>query len=181
MTTSVETLRRSAYEALGCLLEYPGVSFPKRLHDALKALSTYSSSARDALNAFQAETKTLPLEALQEQFTRSFDLSPVCPPYLSIHLFGGESFKRAELMVGLAEAYARAGFTCDSELPDHLGKVLQALPLLESDERSDLTTYVLLPAIEKMLAALEKANSPWRHVIHAAREVLMLGDAADGH
>lgn len=181
MTTSVAICRRSAYAALGCLLEYPGTSFSERLQDALNVLATHGSSARNALRAFQAETETLTLETLQEQFTRSFDLSPVCPPYLSIHLFGGESFKRAELMVGLADAYTRVGFACDSELPDHLGKVLQALPLLESTERNELTAYVLLPASEKMLTVLEKANSPWRHVLRAAKEVLMLGDAADGH
>lgn len=181
MTTDAAMTCRSAFETLGRVLEYPDAHFQLRLHEALEALSSQDTHAREALRTFQAETNPWTLETLQEQFTRSFDLSPVCPPYLSIHLFGGESFKRAELMVGLADAYRRAGFAYGTELPDHVGKVLQALPLLESNERNDLVAYVLLPATEKMLAALEKAGSPWRHAILAVRELLMLGDAANGH
>ena len=120
-------------------------------------------------------------EHAQELYTRSFDLSPVCVPYVSVHLFGAESFKRSELMTGLIAAYERVGFDRGTELPDHIALVLQCAPRFDADEWDDLAVLVLTPALEKMREALSNANSPWRHVACAAQAMLRAGEVSDGH
>lgn len=158
--------RTAALAALGTLLEYPNEIFSLRCGKAPVA-------------AFTAEISVLSTEQVQELYTRSFDLSPVCVPYLSVHLFGAESFKRGELMTGLKAAYERTGFACGTELPDHIAVVLQSAPYLDAEEWADLERFVIAPATEKMLAELEKAGSPWRHVVAAVRALLPLGDESD--
>ena len=133
-----------------------------------------------ALADFSGDVANLSTEHAQELYTRSFDVSPVCVPYASVHIFGEESFKRAELIAGLGAAYARVGFDRGTELPDHVALLLRCAPQFEADEWTELRSFVLLPAVEKMSAGLEKAGSPWRHVMRAAALVLALGDEGDG-
>ncbi|MBX7259663.1 MAG: nitrate reductase molybdenum cofactor assembly chaperone [Candidatus Hydrogenedentes bacterium] len=179
MLTTVSTV--PALAALGALLEYPDNRFQSRFDEAVALSREVSADAVEALNSLGSEVANLSTEQAQEMYTRSFDLAPVCVPYVSVHIFGAESFKRAELMTGLKAAYERVGFTCGSELPDHVALILRSAPHLDAEEWTDLKTHVLQPALEKMAPALEAARSPWRHVVRAAQHVVSLGDENDGN
>lgn len=172
--------KTSALPALGVLFEYPGERFQAQYDEAVEAVRAVECGAEAALGAFQAELSGLSTAYAQELYTRTFDLSPVCVPYVSVHLFGAESFKRAELMTGLIAAYERAGFERGTELPDHIALLLRSAPGFNADEWEDLAAFVLLPALEKMGDALNGAKSPWRHVVRAVQGVLTLGDERDG-
>ena len=124
---------------------------------------------------FGQEAMLLSVHQAQELYSRSFDLSPICVPYASVHLFGAESFKRAELMTGLMTSYAEMGFDCGPELPDHIAILLQASNQFGPEDWSDLSKLVLKPAVEKMLADLDGAGSPWRHVLRAVERILAEG------
>lgn len=167
--------------ALGALLEFPDESFQFRLEEALASVKDGCPEAASHLESLAAEVTNLSKDHAQELYTRAFDLTPLCIPYVSVHVFGAESFKRAELMTGLKAAYERAGVSCGSELPDHIAIVLRSAPHLEASEWSDLKTYVLRPALETMEAPLEAAHSPWRHVLKAVQCVLSLEDETDGN
>ncbi|MCC6487152.1 MAG: nitrate reductase molybdenum cofactor assembly chaperone [Candidatus Hydrogenedentes bacterium] len=168
------------FTALGRLLEYPAEDFQESLEEALHCARETSPCVAECIEAFWADAARLSAENARELYTRSFDLAPVCVPYVSVHVFGAESFKRAELMTGLKAAYERAGCDCGSELPDHIASVLQLGPRLEPEEWADLSTLVIAPAADKMHAALEGANSPWRHVMRAVRKAFEVGDATHG-
>ena len=171
----------SALAALGALLEYPDDRFQERYDEALLVADALGGEAAAAIAEFSGDVTDLSTELAQELYTRSFDLSPVCVPYASVHLFGEESFKRAELMTGLIAAYERVGFDRGAELPDHIALLLQCAPQFDPDEWADLSALVLSPVIDKMCAALEKAGSPWRHIMQAAGILLTLGDERDGY
>ena len=173
--------KTSAIAAIGTLFEYPSGAFQERYEEANDAAGAFSADATGALDEFWRELTGLSTEHAQELYSRSFDLSPVCVPYASVHLFGAESFKRAELMTGLIATYERVGFDRGTELPDHIALLLQCAPRFEADEWDDLAGLVLSPALEKMVDALTKAGSPWRHVARAARELLRAGDESDGY
>jgi len=181
MTMHAAATKTTALAALGALLDYPGDAFQERYDEALEAARAFSPAAAGALETFARELAGLSTEHAQEIYTRSFDLSPVCVPYLSVHLFGAESFKRAELMTGLSAAYERIGFDRGAELPDHAALVLTCAPHFGAEEWADLETLVLTPAFEKMAAALETAGSPWRHAARAALALLTMGDDSDGY
>ena len=173
--------KTAAIAALGPLFEYPDGRFQERYEEALAAATSVSEDAAEALRAFWASVAGLSTEYAEELYTRSFDLSPVCVPYVSVHVFGPENFKRAELMTGLASAYDRVGYDRGAELPDHIAVVLSGAPLFDAEEWSDLSNYVLAPALEKMRIALESANSPWRHLACAVQAMLAVGEGNNGY
>ena len=181
LTLNAEMTQSTAMAALGRLFDYPDERTPERYDDALDACRAASAPAARALKDFWRDVSVLSTDHAQELYTRSFDLSPVCVPYLSVHLFGAESFKRAELMTGLNEAYGRIGFDRGTELPDHIALVLACAPQFEPEEWTDLASLILTPALEKMFAALDGAGSPWRHAVRTAQALLTMGDDTDGY
>ncbi|HMX62237.1 MAG TPA: molecular chaperone TorD family protein [Candidatus Sumerlaeota bacterium] len=145
----------------------PGIA--KEIADALEPRH---QPAAEALRNFAAETAEFSEAQREEVFARTYDLNPSCPPYLSVHLFGEESFKRAILMTGLAAAYDRAGFDRGSELPDHISVVLRFAPQFGAEEWDDLARFCLPTPLVRMSALLDPAKNPHRHVITALRAIL---------
>jgi nitrate reductase delta subunit len=107
----------------------------------------------------------------EELYTATFDVTPACVPYVSIHLFGEENFKRGEFMAALSARYAAAGFETRGELPDHLSVLLRFLAQTDEAERRELVQFCLLGPLGKMIVSLSDEN-PYRALLKAVREVL---------
>lgn len=165
---------RDLATALGELFVYPTEDVRRHLAEARRKCDDASGAelASRALTAFEAAVDDLSLSELQDLYTRTFDLTPRCVPYLSVHLFGQESFKRARLMTGLDDAYRRAGVDRGSELPDHLGLVLRSAHAFGAEEWDELVSLCLAAPLASMLGELQEAANPYRHVVEAVRRVL---------
>ncbi|HEX6200854.1 MAG TPA: molecular chaperone TorD family protein, partial [Thermoanaerobaculia bacterium] len=124
-------------------------------------------------------------DELEDLYTRTFDLTPVCAPFLSVHLFGQESFRRARLMTGLEEAYRRAGYDRGTELPDHLAVVLGAAEVFPDDEWRELVEQVLALPLARMKGALAggpadgSPRNPYRHLLEAVRLALGVAEVPE--
>lgn len=167
---------RHAAAAIGALFAYPRQErFAARLARAEgRLLAAGEDEAAAALDAFERAVARLSFQELQDLYTRTFELSPSCVPYLSVHLFGQESFRRARLMTGLEEAYGKAGFDRASEgneLPDHLGVVLRAAAVFSEEEWRELIEMAMARPLAKMAGALDPKN-PYRHLLEAVRRLL---------
>lgn len=162
MTDQLQTLAR--------LLEYPVWSNADTLVRAvLRPDNSADKSVRvtDFARAFAA----LSQDEREELYTATFDVTPACVPYVSIHLFGEESFKRGEFMAALSARYAAAGFETRGELPDHLSVLLRFLAQTDEAEQRELVQFCLLGPLGKMIAALSDEN-PYRALLGTVREVL---------
>jgi nitrate reductase delta subunit len=153
----------STLTALADLLEHPGSEFPSRL--------ARSAEHCPALQSFCTAISALTPDAREELYTGTFDVTPACVAYVSIHLFGEENFKRGEFMAGLHARYRQAGFDPRGELPDHLALLLRYTAQTEEAERRELVEFCLLGPIGKMIAALNEAN-PYRALLEAVRATL---------
>jgi nitrate reductase assembly molybdenum cofactor insertion protein NarJ len=162
---------------VAALLGYPTASLMTDVACAARELAGEHPEAAAALGRFVEIEGAHPLSTLEELYCRAFDLAPVCAPYVSVHLFGEEGWRRAELMAGLEGAYARIGFDRGSELADHLAVLLRAVPLLPQDEAADLFRHCLVGPIRTMGQLLGRAGSSYTHILEAAR---VLVDAASG-
>ena len=156
----------------GRLFEEPGADWRDVASAVLRVLAEEALPAADVVRRFAAALDTQPLEDMRELYANTFDLSPVCVPYASVHLFGDESFKRARLMGGLADAYRRAGFDPGGELPDHVATMLRFLPKMTTEEQRDLARLVLQPVVDRMAQALFGSRNPYRHLLEALRGVI---------
>lgn len=162
-----EFIRNEVLPRLGGLLQTACAAPETELLSILPRLTELDPQAARLLTQWADEMAALSPGARAELHTQTFELNPACVLYVSVHLFGQESFKRAKLMTGLDEAYHTAGFDRCGELPDHLGVILRFAPRFGSDEWDDLVRLCLLPTTEKMHGALAQSDNPYRRLIEA--------------
>jgi nitrate reductase delta subunit len=148
------------------LLEYPGADWPRRLAASRASLND------DALAEFSRHTESLPLAALQETYTQTFDLNPVASLEIGYHLFG-ENYKRGLFLAQLRETEAQYALDEQRQLPDYLPVLLRLLTRLDDRElREDLMAECLLPAIGKMKTALKSKENLYAPLIEAVEAKL---------
>ena len=156
------------YKKLADLLEYPD-------DDWASMMESYASAdSADAFTKFRTGAEQLSLSDLQELYTRTFDLNPVCALEVGYHLFG-ENYKRGEFLAHLRETETPFDLGQDHQLPDYLPVLLRLLTKLEDDDlRASLMSECLLPALSKMLKAFGDGENPYRHLIELTRAALRL-------
>jgi nitrate reductase delta subunit len=108
---------------------------------------------------------------MRELYTTTFDMQPVCYPYVGYHLFG-ESYKRGAFMAQLNEAYHAHGYSAGQELPDHLSVILRFLGLDAENHRDDFCKALINdgvnPALEKMLKVFDaQSENPYFGLLSA--------------
>jgi nitrate reductase assembly molybdenum cofactor insertion protein NarJ len=159
------------FTALGQLLEYPR-QHPGHAAEALhEQLRDDFPKAAKALAGFIKESRALTVEQLEEIYARAFDISPLAVPYIGIYLFGEDDRKRARFMAGLKICFDDAGRDLGGELPDHLGVVLRQADVFRPEDWEDLVTWCLHGPIKAMRQGLDRADNPYRHVLHAIQQV----------
>lgn len=158
---------------LGDSLEYPGPHTWDTLVAAAGQTGPISGEASKHLEDFLAKMKRMGLEMWREYYVQTFDLMPKCSLYLSVHLFGEESFKRAELMAGLKTVYERHNRFETTELPDHLALVLKNNEMFEDEEWAELVSMCMVPAITRMTGLLEKNGNPYACILKAVQILLV--------
>lgn len=120
-----------------------------------------------AIDAFASEIATIHGSDLEATYTETFDLAPLCSPYLGVHLFGEETRDRTRLLTGL-----RSSGVEGYELPDHIAEVFGCAERFVDEEWRDLCRLVIVPALEKMSAILDRTTNPYRHLVAAARRAV---------
>lgn len=164
--------RTALYPLLGQLLSYPNRHYSTRAARTAHLLGRMEPELQERFAQFHRSVGSLRPAQLQELYTRTFDLSPVCILYLSVHLFGEENLQRSRLMVGLKERYDEWQFDPGTELPDHLSLVLQSAPHFEQEEWQDLAAHCLNPALEKMTDSFRGSENPFRYLLEMLRDLL---------
>ena len=161
-----------SYEALARLLEYPSAAGEALAHACGVELRERNEPAADAVDAFDAATRDLYLEDLEELYARTFDLDPTHAMDLGWQLFG-ETYKRGVFLVKMQASLREHGIDQGSELGDHLPLVLRLLARLDDEEDPHgLVEEVILPAVAKLRAAMTQQGQPHRFVLDAIDAVL---------
>ncbi|MCG3151350.1 MAG: hypothetical protein GEEBNDBF_00621 [bacterium] len=168
---SATALQVTSLEYLLPLITYP-VNGPADLAAATahlggdQALSSHLAAFGQAMAGRQSHE-------WEEEYTRAFDLSPIAVPYVSIHLYGEESYKRGLLMAWLNDLYAAHGFTPEAEeLPDHFRSILRFLLTVPEADARELAAFCLCGPVQWMKEKLEAANSPYQHLLSALQQVI---------
>lgn len=163
---------KSIYENLADLLDYPVADWQSRCDECKELLTAESGSFVSQFSLFASETERLSLNELQELYTRTFDLSPVCALDIGYHLFG-ENYKRGVFLANLRETEAPFDLGQEHQLPDYLPVLLRLLTKLDDEDlRSALIVDCMIPALEKMLKTLSEGENPYRHLIAAVNTKL---------
>lgn len=163
---------RTIHEILADLLDYPVADWQARCDECRELLTAESESFVSQFALFASEIERLSLSDLQEVYTRTFDLNPVCALDIGYHLFG-ENYKRGVFLANLRETEEPFDLGQEHQLPDYLPVLLRLLPKLEDKElRGALIVDCINPALEKILKKLSEGENPYRYLIEAVRVTL---------
>lgn len=155
------------FASLADAFTYPDEGTPARLRAASSALAASHPAVADALGALAGVAREGGPVALQEVYTHTFDLNPVCALEVGWHLFG-ESYKRGAFLVGLREELRRYGLSEAEELPDHLPTVLRLLVAMGEAEDADLLATCVARALAVMERSLrDHAKNPYASLARA--------------
>ncbi|MBI4247696.1 MAG: molecular chaperone TorD family protein [Candidatus Rokubacteria bacterium] len=140
------------WRAFACLLEYPRRSPAAAARECAGLLAPLCAEAAAAVAAFAAFAERAPGGAVEEAYTRVFDLDATHCPYVGFHLFG-ESYKRSVFLVRMKTQARALGLALGSELPDHVGVLLRFLDAgADAEFEAELIGEALLPALHRMTA-----------------------------
>jgi nitrate reductase delta subunit len=110
-------------------------------------------------------------EELEELYTRTFDINPVCSLETGWHLFG-EDYNRGAFLVRMRGSLRAHGIEEGAELPDHLESVLRLLDAMEESDATPLAREFILPALAKMRAPLAGTGNPYARVLEEVERLL---------
>lgn len=156
------------YDALAAVLTYPGEDYSDRVREAALAAPPQMASL---LHEFAVSLEGKATTELQELFTVTFDLNPVCSLELGWQLFG-ENYDRGLLLVKMRALLRRYGIAEQGELPDHLAHALQLIELMREEERAEFAAAIVLPALGKMLDPFKDKKNPYENVLQAIKKQL---------
>ena len=155
------------YVRLGRLFEYPADEYGARARRCLEQMNLEQPEAAQMLAEFCGAIQGLNTDQLQELFTRTFDLNPVCTLEIGWHLYG-EDYQRGEFLVKMRQQLRDRGIEESIELPDHLTHALILLQQMEPDEASDFAGRYLLPALHQMRAGWQKNRNAFAVLLESA-------------
>jgi len=149
---------------LASLLDYPDVGVA-HLEECTLFVWRELEEATDLLADWRHFLQTTPLEQMQEIYTHTFDLNPVCTLDFSHYLFG-EDYRRGVFLAHLRESMEEAGIDAGGELPDHLPVVLRWLARIYGTELyQEMVTECILPALAKMEECFADGANPYKGVV----------------
>lgn len=154
-------------ERLALLLEYPRAPLREGCDAALAACGDADRRAAAPLAAFAGAAAGMDLHALQELYARIFDFDGDTALYVGHQLFA-EDGRRGLFIAGMLDRYARLGLSAGDELADHFAPVLRSLARdRDSEEARELVAAALLPALAKVLPAVERRAAMYGALLRA--------------
>ena len=168
METAMES-QVKRYDALSDLLQYPQPGYLQAVQQA--AGEFVHTKAQPFLLGFRERVFGMALSDLEELYTRTFDINPVCALEVGWHLYG-ESYTRGSFLVELRKLMRQLCVEETAELPDHLMLVLRILGRMKTEEARHLVRERILPAVRKMREGIPEVEHPYRLVLAAIIGVL---------
>ena len=158
--------------SLAGILEYPTEDWNQRFEECKELSLLNTDFSTESFSEFCLKIRDLSLMELQELYTRTFDLKPMCALDVGHHLFG-EDYKRGEFLANLRETEDPFDLGQKDQLPDFLPVLLRLLGHMENAElRSSLVAVCLIPALAKMKASFKDKEHPYKGVIVFVSDVL---------
>ncbi len=139
------------------LLKYPNDDLRQRVSDCRKHLHAATPEAAAAVMRFFRHSEETDLAEMQEMYTRTFEINPVCALEVGWQLFG-ERYERGTFIVKMRQTLRELDLPESTELPDHLTHVLPVLDRLPNAEAADFAGLFVVPAMEKMISGFKDTS-----------------------
>ncbi len=157
-------MRAEVLDGLAALLRYPDEECVRTFDDALAVIEVEDLELAESLAPLARSIGELSLMELEEQYTRTFDINPLCTLEIGWQLYG-EDYNRGAFLVRMRSLMRHVGVEESAELPDHLAHVLPVLGRASDAITDDLARAFTMPAMRKMLDAFDENENPYRSLL----------------
>jgi len=155
---------RIQYQLLAPLFEYPDTDYPGRVTKIQDYLRGHYSAAAVELGQFIDLLPGDDLQAMQELFTRSFDVQAATTLDIGYVLFG-DDYKRGILLANLNREHRAASIDTGTELADFVPNLLRLMAVMEDEEvLHDLAYAILGPALLEMIGEFSTERIQKRNI-----------------
>jgi nitrate reductase assembly molybdenum cofactor insertion protein NarJ len=155
---------RIQYQTLAPLFEYPDAGYPDRVRNIHEYLSGHYPDAAAELGRFVDLLPSGDTQAMQELFTRSFDVQAATTLDIGYVLFG-DDYKRGMLLANLNREHRAASIDTGTELADYVPNLLRLMAAIEDEEvLHDLAYAILGPALLEMISEFSTERVEKRNV-----------------
>ncbi len=163
----METMNLKPCLVFSQLLSYPSAQTKLTAVEFEQQLKELDPAAAPAFSSYLNFLELQELVQIEELFTLTFDLQALTDPYIGYQLCG-ESQARTMFLLKLQGLYAQQGFSCGTELPDHLSVMLRFIGSNDDPQgNTEIIVDAILPALEKIIAGIETTDHPYRHLLNA--------------
>jgi nitrate reductase delta subunit len=177
--TSLQT-HQDICRQFAALLSYPDPELQKTAASCQQLLQENRPEVATQLQRFIDLLAATEQARIEEIFTSTFDLQPVCHPYIGYQLCG-ESQQRTMFLMKLQELYRQHDYQSGCELPDHLSEVLRFVGITNDQGcRQELIGDGVIPALEKLIPAIENDDHPYKGLLKALHSFLTESSAEEG-
>lgn len=169
--TSMQT-DQQLFQQFSRLFCYPNGETGHTVTHCYELLAQKSPAGAEQLHHFKAFVEDSVPTRLEEMFTATFELQPLCHPYVAWQLCG-ESQQRTLMLMKLTELYRQHNFPAGNDLPDHLSEILRFIGTSNNAHHHfELVVDAIIPTLDKMIGAIEKEDHPYRSLLVALRSWL---------
>lgn len=163
--------RTQLFDALAELFAYPSWEFSEKVALCRSLADQRSPGRGDAILPLEEKSRGMTRGEVEEMFTRTFEINPVCALEIGWHVYG-EDYARGALLVRLREELRTHGIEEIKELPDHLTHVLPLLGRLDDSLATDMGGRYVLPALRKMIEAVKDSDCPYTELLEMTRDLV---------
>ena len=160
------------YRLFADILDYPAPALVEQVDELILLVAPADDAVGQLLARFRGYITGNAPGRREELYSGTFDLQPLCYPYVGYQLFG-EEYRRGMFMARLREQFRCSGFAAGDDLPDHICVILRFLAGREPEEvERELVSECLVPALRKMITGITDAANPYRDLLQALLIVL---------
>jgi nitrate reductase assembly molybdenum cofactor insertion protein NarJ len=144
------------FALLAPIFDYPEAGFGEKLPAILEMVGSLYPQAKEDIDLFakalgEGALEGENLDAIQELYTRTFDIQPITTLDVGFVLFG-DDYKRGEILSNLNKEHIASQNPCGNELADHLPNLLRLIALKGKDDFVlELVDMILAPALRAMV------------------------------
>ena len=140
------------------LLRYPGKDYLEKVNKCYAMLQDKYPEVAVELKPFVDFMRTCPEDRMEELFTRTFDVQPIC--YLDLgYVIFGEDYKRGAFLLHMQAEQLLAENDCGTDLSDNICNILTLYTKTNNQELlNELAVKIMIPGVEKMIGEFKQAR-----------------------
>lgn len=139
----------TTWDRLATLIRYPGDGTAPVIATAVAGLISQDDALASVLDPFARFIRQTPETELEELYTRTFDINPLCCLEVGWQIHG-DTYERGAFLVKMRGLLREHGVPEGTELPDHLGSMLRLVPRVGEAEARELRDVFMLPTVIRM-------------------------------